>query len=157
MMKKYLLLIVEGQGLFEAGLNLIAMPDLALEISGKVDNCADALRLVQELKPDLILMDLSMLGHQGIKAIGTIKRNSPQTKIVVLTSERSEVLLRLSLKAGANGYMVKDMSADELRIAIRTVLKGKLHLSPDITDLVIGGYLLSEPFPGNFPAMRTFA
>ena len=63
--------------------------------------------------------------------------------------------MRLCLKAGADGYMVKDVTENELRIAIQTVLNGKLHLSPDITDMVISGYLLNGQFGGMGSAVQT--
>lgn len=155
MVKKYVLVIVEDQQLLTAGVSALAMPDMTLEIAGSADNYIDTLRLVEHYKPDLVLMDMSVLGNQGIKAISLIKRSGRGSKILILTSQKSDEHLRLSLKAGADGYMVKDIAVDELRIAIRTVLHGRLHLSPDITDIVINGYLLSGHITGSQSVART--
>ncbi len=155
MAKKYLLVLIEEQELFRSGLRAMAMPDIQLEVVGSSSNCSDGLRLVEQLRPDLVLMDLSTYGSQGIKTICQIKRSDRRVKILALTSHRSEANLRLCLKAGADGYMVKDVTENELRIAIQTVLNGKLHLSPDITDMVISGYLLNGQFGGMGSAVQT--
>ena len=86
-------------------------------------------------------MDLTMPGTNGIEAIAEIKRRHPEVKILVLTLHRAEEYVHQSLKAGADGYILKDATHDELRVAIRSVLKGKTYLSPDISNKVISGYL----------------
>jgi DNA-binding NarL/FixJ family response regulator len=86
-------------------------------------------------------MDLSMPGMNGIEAIMDIKRRYPETRILVITIHKTEEYIHESLRAGADGYILKDATHDELRIAVRSVLSGKTYLSPDISSKVINGYL----------------
>jgi DNA-binding NarL/FixJ family response regulator len=135
------ILIVEDHSLLRAGLRALLAQESDLEIAGEADNGRDAIRLVSTLAPDLVLMDLTMPGANGIEAIAEIKRRNPEIKVLVLTLHRAEEYIHQSLKAGADGYILKDATHDELRVAIRSVLNGKTYLSPDISNMVISGYL----------------
>jgi len=108
---------------------------------GEAEDGREAIRRVEEYKPDLILTDLSMPRMNGTEAIREIKRQSPKTKILVLTVHRAEEYILDTLKTGANGYLLKDSTHAELVTAVRTVLSGKLYISPEISDKVIEGYL----------------
>jgi len=138
---KYRILIVEDHTLLRAGLRALLSQDQDIEIVGEADNGRDAIRAVGALTPDLVLMDLNMPGMNGIEAIAYIKRRYPDTQVLVLTIHKTDEYIHESLRAGANGYILKDASHDELRIAIRSVLNGKTYLSPDISSKVITGYL----------------
>lgn len=133
--------IVEDHTLLRAGLRALLAQNPDLEIIGEADNGRDAIRAVGTMLPDLVLMDLSMPGMNGIEAMLHIKRRTPDTRILVLTVHKTDEYVHESLRAGANGYILKDATHDELQIAIRSVLKGKTYLSPDISDRVINGFL----------------
>jgi DNA-binding NarL/FixJ family response regulator len=139
--EKQRVLIAEDHTLMRAGLRALLVQDPALEIVGEADNGRDAIRAIGVLKPHLVLMDLSMPGMNGIEAITDIKRRYPETRILVLTIHKTDEYIHESLRAGADGYILKDASHDELRVAIRSVLNGKIYLSPDISSSVISGYL----------------
>lgn len=139
--KKRRILIVEDHTLLRDGLRALLAQESDLEIAGEADNGRDAIRMIPNLAPDLVLMDLTMPGTSGIEAMTEIKRRSPNIKILVLTLHRAEEYIHQSLKAGANGYILKDATHDDLCVAIRSVLSGKTYLSPDISDMVISGYL----------------
>jgi DNA-binding NarL/FixJ family response regulator len=96
---------------------------------------------VADLKPDLVLMDLSMPNTNGTEAIRNIKRRFPHTKVLTLTVHKTEEYVRAALKAGASGYMLKDDSKADLCNAIRSVLKGKTFLSTSICGNVVSGFL----------------
>lgn len=133
--------IVEDHTLLRAGLRALLAQNPDLEIIGEADNGRDAIRAIGTMLPDLVLMDLSMPGMNGIEAMLHIKRRTPDTRILVLTIHKTDEYIHESLRAGANGYILKDATHDELQIAIRSVLKGKTYLSPDISDRVINGFL----------------
>ena len=135
------ILIVEDHTLLRAGLRALLAQEPNIEIVGEADNGRDAIRSISTLAPELVLMDLTMPGTNGIEAITEIKRRNPEVKILVLTLHRAEEYIHQSLKAGADGYILKDATHDELRVAIRSVLNGKTYLSPDISNKVISGYL----------------
>lgn len=148
MNNKRRILIVEDHTLLRAGLRALLAQEPDIEIAGEADNGRDAVHLISTLAPDLVLMDLSMPGTNGIEAIAEVKRRNPEVRILVLTLHRTEEYIHQSLKAGADGYILKDATPDELRVAIRSVLNGKTYLSPDISNKVISGYLGSASSAG---------
>jgi DNA-binding NarL/FixJ family response regulator len=135
------ILIIEDHTLLRAGLRALLSQGDEFEVVGEFDNGRDAVRSVGTLAPDIILMDLSMPGMNGIEAITEIKQRDPAVRILVLTIHRGEEYIQESLRAGANGYVLKDASHDELRVAIRSVLNGKTYLSPDVSSSVVTAYL----------------
>lgn len=138
---KQTIFIVEDHTLLRAGLRALLSQDPDLEIVGEADNGRDGIRAIAMLSPHLVLMDISMSGMNGIEAMIDIKRRNPETRVLVLTIHKTEEYIHASLRAGADGYMLKDASHDELRVAIRSVLSGKTYLSPDISGKVIDAYL----------------
>ncbi|MGQ9857429.1 MAG: LuxR C-terminal-related transcriptional regulator [Thermodesulfobacteriota bacterium] len=96
------------------------------------------------MQPQLVLLDLSMPGMNGLEALKEIKKQCPKTKVVVLTVHSAEEYVLATLKAGAEGFILKDASATELLLALRNVVSGRPYLSPGIADKVIGGYLDSR-------------
>jgi DNA-binding NarL/FixJ family response regulator len=151
MSKKQRILIVEDHTLLRAGLRALLTQDPDIEIVGEADNGRDAVQSIGTLTPHLVLMDLSMPGMNGIEAIRDIKRRYPETRVLVLTIHKTDEYIHESLRAGADGYILKDATHDELRVAIRSVLNGKTYLSPDISGKVINGYLGagSSPSPSS--------
>lgn len=139
--KTWRIMIVEDHTLLRAGLKALLLQEPDLKIVGEADNGRDAVRAVSALAPDLVLMDLSMPGLGGIEAITEIRRRSIETRIIVLTIHKTDEYIHAALHAGANGYVLKDATHDELRGAIRTVLSGKTYLSPDVSSRMITTYL----------------
>jgi DNA-binding NarL/FixJ family response regulator len=135
------ILIVEDHAMLRAGLRALLSQDQDIEIVGEADNGRDAVRMIGVLAPHLVLMDLSMPGMNGIEALTDIKRRYPATRVLILTIHKTDEYIHESLRAGADGYILKDATQDELRIAVRSVLNGKTYLSPDISEKVINGYL----------------
>lgn len=149
------ILIAEDHTLLRAGLRALLAQEPDIEIVGEADNGRDAIRSISTLVPDLVLMDLTMPGTNGIEAIAEIKRRHPEIRILVLTLHKAEEYVHQSLKAGADGYILKDATHDELRVAIRSVLNGKTYLSPDIANTVISGYLGNGKSAGVASAWET--
>jgi DNA-binding NarL/FixJ family response regulator len=141
MSEAWRIMIVEDHTLLRSGLRALLTQDADLEVVGEADNGRDALRAIGTLKPDLVLMDISMPGMNGIEAISEIKQRLPGAKVIVLTIHKTDEYIHEALRAGANGYVLKDATHDELRTAIRTVLSGKMFLSPDVSGRVITTYL----------------
>lgn len=141
MNEKKRILIVEDHTLLRAGIKALLSQDTGIDIVGEAENGRDSVRLAGTLAPDLVLTDLSMAGMNGIESIVDIKRRYPDIRVLVLTIHKEDEYIFAALRAGADGYLLKDASHDELRIAIRSVLNGKTYLSPDISAKVINGYL----------------
>lgn len=135
------ILIVENHTLLRAGLRVLLSQDVDLEVIGESDNGRDAIKLAVKLMPHLILTDLNMPGMNGIEATRAIKMLLPDTKVLVLTVHKTDEYIHESLKAGADGYILKDATHHELSVAIHSILNGKTYLSPDISERVVSGYL----------------
>lgn len=138
------IVIAEDHTILREGLRalLSAKPDY--EIVGEAEDGNAAIRCVEKLKPNLVLMDLSMPRMNGLDAIREIKKRSPETKILVLTVHKTEEYIQATLQSGADGYVLKDSTHEELGMAIKSVLSGNFFISPGVSDKVIGGYLAGK-------------
>jgi DNA-binding NarL/FixJ family response regulator len=138
---KYRIFIAEDHTIVREGLRSLVSCNPEFEVVGEAEDGREAIRGVEQCKPDLILMDLSMPRMNGLEAIRDIKRVSPVTKILILTIHKTEEYILPVLKAGAHGYVLKNDTQAELMTAIQNVLKGKSYLSPGISEKVIEGYV----------------
>jgi DNA-binding NarL/FixJ family response regulator len=124
--------IAESQTIVRNGLRCMLTSTDNLEVVGEAEDGIDAIRCVEALQPDLLLTELELPKMNGIAAIKEIKRRSPERKILVLTSHKSDEDVLEALRAGADGYCLKDATQAELAQAIKTVLAGNRYLSPGI-------------------------
>ncbi|PUB77923.1 MAG: hypothetical protein DBP01_18480, partial [gamma proteobacterium symbiont of Ctena orbiculata] len=138
---KKTIVIAEDHNILRAGLKALLTSNPQFDVVGEADNGRDAIRRVIELKPDLVIMDLNMPGLNGMDAIREIKERMPDIKTLVLTVHNEEEYVLASLKAGANGYVLKDATQNELMTAAERVLNGKTYLSAEITEKVVNSYL----------------
>jgi DNA-binding NarL/FixJ family response regulator len=141
MSQKVRIVIAEDHTILREGLRLLLSSNPNFEVVGEAGDGREAIRCAEKFKPDLILTDLSMPRMNGMEAIREIKKQSPRTKILVLTVHKTEEYILATLKAGANGYILKDSTHAELMIAVKNVLSGKHYISPGISEKVIEGYL----------------
>ena len=145
------ILIVEDHTILREGLKALLTTDPELEIAGEAGDGREAINQVEKLAPDLVMMDLSMPRMDGMEAIREIKRRWPETKVLSLTVHKTEEYILTTLRAGADGYLLKDANAQEMMAAVKIVLGGKRYLSPGISGSVIEGYLegrKTEKIPG---------
>jgi DNA-binding NarL/FixJ family response regulator len=140
-MTKKRVLIAEDHALFRAGLRAMLNGEDDLEIVGEVQDGKEAVRMAISLAPDLILMDLNMPGSNGLGAIGEIRKRVPDMRILVITMHKTDEYIQEALRNGASGYILKESGPEELLTAIRTVLAGKVFLSPDVSERVVSGLL----------------
>lgn len=141
MKKKYKIILADDHSILRAGIRSILDSQPNMEVIAEADNGKDALQAAIALKPDLLLSDLSMPKTNGAEAIRELKKRAPEIKVLVLTMHSSEEHIHAALNAGANGYILKDDSHNELLTGINNVLEGKMYLSPSICGNVINGYL----------------
>ena len=141
MKKEHRIVIAEDHTILREGLRVLLSSDPEFEVVGEAEDGRDAIRCVENLSPDLVLMDLSMPRMNGLEAIKEIKKRSPETKIITLTVHKTEEYILATLQAGADGYVLKDATHSELVIAIKNVLIGKRYLDSGISEKVIEGYL----------------
>jgi DNA-binding NarL/FixJ family response regulator len=138
---KYRIVIAEDHTILREGLRSLLTSGSEFEVVGEAEDGREAIRCVEKFKPNLILTDLSMPRMNGMEAIREIKKQSPETKILVLTVHKTEEYILATLQAGADGYLLKDSTHAELLAAVRHVLSGKHYISPGISDKVLDGYL----------------
>ena len=109
-----------------------SMTDQGFDIVGEARDGDEAIRLAEELEPDVILMDVTMPEVDGVEATRQIKIDLPQIKIVMLTMHADQEVLAAAIRAGASGYLVKDCSTDEIANAVRMAFSGETALSPQL-------------------------
>ena len=141
MNQKYRVVIVEDQTIIREGLRSLLTSAKEFDVVGEAEDGREAIRCIEKCKPDLVLTDLSMPRMNGTDMIETIKKQSPKTKVIALTVHQEEEYVLATLKAGVDGYLLKETSYPELLVAIRSVLKGNHYLSPEISGKLISGYL----------------
>ncbi len=130
-------LIVDDHAFIRRGVQTILQPYPEWEFCGEASNGSDAVRLVEELKPEVVLMDVTMPGMNGIEATRIIRSTHPQVKIILLTLHESSEVLRTGFRAGASGYLLKADAEEELLKALRVVVGEGSYISPKIDRAVV--------------------
>ncbi len=134
-------LIVEDQTIMRDGLQALLASEPDFEMIGATAEGEATIRAATTMHPDIILMGLSMPHMSGTSIITQIKRKHPEIKIVVLTFHKEDQFIQAALRAGADAYVLKDDSREELFAALHTAVTGRRYLSPSILERVIKGYL----------------
>lgn len=130
--KQITILTVDDHPILREGIASIIHGENDMIIVGEAANGREAIEMFRNKRPDVTLMDLQMPDVNGIDAIATIRRENPQARIIVLTTYEGDVLARRALKAGATGYILKDMIRMELLAAIRAVYVGRRYIPQKI-------------------------
>ncbi len=130
-------MIVDDHAVFRSGLSAFLAAYDDLELVGDVRTGEEAVQLCPQVQPDVVLMDLALPGMDGAEATQAIRECCPQTRVLVLTSFKDEALVQKALRAGAIGYLIKDVQADELAEAIRLANAGQSTLSPEAAQALL--------------------
>ena len=134
-MKKLRVLLIDDHTLFRVGLEGL-LASRSIEVVASVGSGWDAQRLVDELNPDIILLDMRMPGINGLDVLEMLRAKNEKLPIVMLTTSTDENDLLKSLRAGAQGYLLKDMEPDELVLALRDIVSGKTVVAPDLAPIL---------------------
>lgn len=130
------ILVVDDHIVVRQGLVAMLSPRIGMAVTGEAANGREAIRLAEELNPDVIIMDLLMPDMDGIEATRSIKSRNPHAHILILTSFDERERAMAVLGAGASGYLLKDSGADELMQAIRAVHNGQVILTPQVMQII---------------------
>lgn len=133
--------IADDHPVVRAGVKAFLEREEDLQVVGEASDGREAIRLATELAPDLVILDLSMPRTDGLEALREIKIASPATRVVVMTLHQTEEYVQTALKAGADGYVLKESGLLELAAAAHCVLAGRRYLCPEIATKVVAGYL----------------
>ena len=145
-------LITDDHLIVREGLRLILETAEGIEVVGEARDGGECLRLVAELAPDVVLMDLQMPGMDGITAIGYLRREVPAVAIVILTTFNEDALMLQGLQAGARGYLLKDTDRATLLDTIQAAARGETLLRPEILSRVLAAQA-KPPAPDPAPAV----
>jgi NarL family two-component system response regulator LiaR len=140
-------LIVDEQAVVRSGLIAFLQAFDDLELVGAASNGREALRLCEQGQPDVVLMDLVMPDMDGVTATQAIRHKYPHIQVIALTSFREEELVQAVIRAGAIGYLLKNVMADELADAIRAAHAGRPTLAPEVTEALLHA-ATHPPAPG---------
>lgn len=131
------ILIADDHGILRAGLRTLLKAEPQLEVVGEAENGEEAILLAEQLKPDVILLDMSMPNLNGIETTRRLLAKLPQTKVLILTAHEDYGLVRETIQAGAAGYIIKRAAESELISAIRAVSRGELYVHPAMTRALL--------------------
>jgi NarL family two-component system response regulator LiaR len=134
---KIRIVLVDDHDMVRSGLEIMLEVYDDLELVGNASRGEDAIRLVSEVRPDVVLMDLIMPEMSGVEATQKLREICPETRIIALTSFKEKDLVQEALKAGAIGYLLKNVSIQELADAIRAAHAGRSTLAPEATRVLI--------------------
>jgi len=147
MVTKTRILICDDHTLFVEGIKAMLRNEPTLEIVGEARDGRQAVEQVKHLKPDLLLMDVSMPDMNGFDATRQVHKFDPTVKVLILTMHDEEELVARCLEAGADGYIIKDAPASQLLYAIEMVQKGERYLSPVVLKKVMETYVKNTNRP----------
>lgn len=139
--EKIRVLIADDHTIVRAGVRLLLEAEPDMEVVGEALTGDEAVRLVENLRPTVVLMDIAMPGLDGLEATRRIRVTSPDTRVLVLTMHRSDEYFFEMLKAGASGYLLKAAETDELIRAIRVVARGETFLFPTMAKKLVEDYV----------------
>ena len=135
------ILLVDDHQIMREGLMSLMANEPDLEVVGDASDGRQAVQLAKKLKPDLVVMDISMPGLSGIEATRQILDEVERTRVLALSMHADPRFVAGALEAGAHGYMIKDCTSQELLECIRTVAGGGTYLSPQVAEVVVKGFV----------------
>ena len=139
-MKRIRILLADDHAVVRQGFKMILGAQSDMEIVGEAGNGREAVELAEQLKPDVVVMDVAMPELNGIEATRRVSSSVPHARIIALSMHKDSVYVREVLRAGARGYLLKDSGAGDLVSAVRAVARGEGYLSPAVSNAVLDDY-----------------
>jgi DNA-binding NarL/FixJ family response regulator len=139
-MKRIRILLADDHPVVRQGFKMILSAQADMEIVGEAGNGREAVELAEQLKPDVVVMDVAMPELNGIEATRRLLASTPHSRVVALSMHKDNVYVREILRAGARGYLLKDSVAGDLVSAVRAVAGGEGYISPAVSNAVLDDY-----------------
>jgi DNA-binding NarL/FixJ family response regulator len=138
------LILIDDNTLFRKGLGALLAQNADMDIVDDMGGGREVVPAVLRLDPDVLILDIKLTGSSGLDIVAQIKNRKPRIKTVLLTESRTEDHVTTALRIGADGYVLKDATLEELVIAVRSTIKGKKYISPDVSGQLVSGFLHPE-------------
>ena len=135
------IVIADDHKLFLEGMEKFLISSNEIEVIAKANNGREAVEKIQKLQPDLAVIDITMPEMNGIDVTKTVKKEYPKIKVLILSMHLDRRMILEVLKAGANGYALKESEPEELILAVQIAMSGEIYLSPKVTSLLIKDYI----------------
>ncbi len=139
--KRLRVFVTDDHAIVRDGLKAILAQQPSVEVVGEAADGREAVKLIETLRPDVVLMDIAMPGLNGVEATRQVRKTVPRAKILILSAYGDQDYVYDLLHAGASGYVLKAAAAVELLTAIEVIARGECYLSPAIADRVVGGFV----------------
>ena len=139
-MKRIRILLADDHAVVRQGFKMILSAQPDMEIVGEAGNGREAVELAEQLKPEVVVMDVAMPELNGIEAARRLAASVPHARIIALSMHKDSVYVREVLRAGARGYLLKDSGAGDLVSAVRAIARGEGYLSPGVSNAVLDDY-----------------
>jgi DNA-binding NarL/FixJ family response regulator len=143
------LLLADDHTLFRQGVRSLLDRIAGVEVVAETGDGREALDLLDRIRPDVALLDITMPGLNGLEVAARASKVSPATRVVILSMHAGEAYVAQALRAGVAGYLLKDAAAAELELALHSVRRGETYLSPAISRHVVDGFLGRAPADGD--------
>ena len=140
-MSKIRILLADDHTLVRAGIRALLEKIAGFEVVAEANHGREALELIQKHLPEIAILDITMKEINGLEVAARVTREFPSVKSIILSMHAAEEYVMRALKAGAQGYLLKDAAKSELKLALKAVASGETYLSPAISERVVGGYL----------------
>ena len=142
-------IIVDDHKIMREGLRSLLEKQPDIEVVAEAENAHEAIRLIVELVPDIVIVDVVMPSLNGIETTRRILNKVPTTKVIALSMHSDKRFVMEMLKAGASGYLLKDCAFEELDGAIRTVIQDRTYITPRIVDIIVKDYFSQAEKPSS--------
>jgi two-component system response regulator NreC len=154
-MPKIRIMLADDHTLFRHGISTLIAAEADMDVIGEASNGGEAIERCDDLRPDVVLMDIGMPGLSSFEATRQIKKNRPETKVLFLTMYDDEDYLVQGMEVGASGYVLKDSPAMQLVIAIREVCGGGSYLSPRMLSQLVDDFRTRVKSTNRMPRFAT--
>lgn len=134
------ILLADDHALVRQGIRSLLEKLDDIEVVGEVSDGRDAVKLSTTLQPDIVFMDITMPGLNGLQAVSHMKKECPRTRVIMLSMHASEEYFQQAMESGAAGYLLKDADRMELELAVRTVMRGDTYLTPTVAKYAVEAY-----------------
>lgn len=148
------IVLVDDQAIVRAAFKSLLERIPNFQVVGDAGDARKGIELVEQLRPDLVILDITMPGLSGLDAVGPLKKASPSTRVLIASQHEGQKFVQQALQAGADGYLSKDSEPEELAVAIEAIRRGDSYLSPKVASGIMARVVRGEaPAPSESSAL----